>query len=93
MKNDNIIAQFLFFVWNSIIWLKNKIFSGFKKYLNYYKNSRWYRKILIIAATLFCTLLLYLLMVDFNFLWLFGKSPTLADVARPQQNIASELYS
>jgi penicillin-binding protein 1A len=32
-------------------------------------------------------------MVDFNFLWLFGKSPTLTQVSAPQQNVASELYS
>jgi len=90
---DNIILHVLLFVRDRIIWLKNKISLGFRAYKSYYKNSRWYRKVLIIIATFIASLLLYLLMVDINFLWLFGKSPTLSDVVSPQQNIASELYT
>ncbi|MDR1652278.1 MAG: penicillin-binding protein [Prevotellaceae bacterium] len=90
---DNMIFQFLCFVWRSLIRLKNIILRAFRGFKKYYKRSRRYKKILIIICTAFVALLLYLLMVDFNFLWLFGKSPTLSDVSRPQQNIASELYS
>ncbi|MEC3881703.1 transglycosylase domain-containing protein [Parapedobacter sp. 10938] len=32
-------------------------------------------------------------MVEVNFLWLFGYSPTAADIRKPIQNIASEVYT
>ncbi|HRZ98677.1 MAG TPA: transglycosylase domain-containing protein, partial [Paludibacter sp.] len=37
--------------------------------------------------------LLYLLLVDINFLWLFGKSPTLHSISHPNQSVASEIIS
>ena len=36
---------------------------------------------------------LYLILVDINFLWLFGKSPSLYDIAHPKQDEASIVYS
>lgn len=62
-------------------------------YVSYYKKSRWYKKVVILAVTLFSTLLIFLFMVDINFLWLFGKSPGLSDVNAPVQNVSSEIYS
>jgi len=37
--------------------------------------------------------LLFLLLVDINFLWLFGKSPTLHSISHPDQSLASEIIS
>lgn len=62
-------------------------------YVSYYKKSRWYKKVVILAVTLFSALLIFLFMVDINFLWLFGKSPGLSDVNAPVQNVSSEIYS
>lgn len=62
-------------------------------YVSYYKKSRWYKKIGILAVTLFSALLIFLFLVDINFLWLFGKSPGLSDVNAPVQNVSSEIYS
>ena len=35
----------------------------------------------------------YLIAVDINFLWLFGRSPSMSVIKNPEPNIASELYS
>ena len=37
--------------------------------------------------------LLYVVVVDLNFLWLFGKSPTLRGIFHPPQSVASEIIS
>ncbi len=90
---DNALKQFFLFLKNAVIHIKTKLFTWFKAYITHFKKARWYNKILIGIATFFCVFLLYLAMVDFNFLWLFGKSPSLSDVSKPAQNLASELYS
>jgi len=40
-----------------------------------YKQSAWYKKLLIIFLDLTMIFFLSLFCVDINFLWLFGKSP------------------
>jgi penicillin-binding protein 1A len=37
--------------------------------------------------------LLYLVIVDINFLWLFGKSPSLRSISNPPQSLSSEIIS
>lgn len=68
-----------------------------KKWMNkgkaYYHTSPWYRKIILITGTLIISFLLYLVLVDINFLWLFGKSPGMSSISNPEQSIASEIYS
>lgn len=67
--------------------------SWWNKYKTTYRESAWYGKFLIIIVTFFACFILYLLMVDFNFLGLFGKTPGLAAVRNPNQAVASEIYS
>lgn len=50
-------------------------------------------RILIYAGLIFCAFIIYLIAVDINFLWLFGKSPKIRDLNNPQYEITSELYS
>ena len=38
-------------------------------------------------------LIVLLVMIDLNFLWLFGKSPSMFNIKEPIQHIASEIYS
>lgn len=64
-----------------------------KKGKTYYRKSPWYRKTLLIAGALIVSFMLYLVMVDINFLWLFGKSPGMSSISNPNQNVASEIYS
>ena len=37
-------------------------------------------------------LIVLLVMIDLNFLWLFGKSPSMFNIKEPIQHIASEIY-
>lgn len=58
-----------------------------------YKALPWYRKTLNIIFTCIWVFFLYLFLVDINFLWLFGKSPSMYSISHPDQNIASEIIS
>lgn len=70
---------------------KCKACWGWYKHL--YHQAPWYKRTALSIATFIVIFLLYLLMVDINFLWLFGKSPGLASIHNPNQPIASEIYS
>ncbi len=62
-------------------------------YKGLYKGRAWYVKILAILGTLIVSFLLYLIMVDINFLWLFGKSPSMSEVKNTHPAEASEIFS
>lgn len=64
-----------------------------KGYIRLYKEGKWYKKAGIIATTSFTALILLLVLIDINFLWLFGKSPSMFNIKEPMQSIASEIYS
>ena len=51
------------------------------------------RKAMNIAFTLSWMFIVYLLMVDRNFLWLFGKSPGLKAIENPEQNLVTTIIS
>lgn len=70
---------------------KCKAFGGWYKHL--YHGARWYKKAILSLTTFIVFFLLFLGMVDINFLWLFGKSPSLSSIHNPNQPIASEIYS
>ena len=74
-------------------YLSDKCKSFGKWYANLYHEARWYKKGGLSVATFLLFFLLYLGMVDINFLWLFGKSPSLSSIHNPNQPIASEIYS
>ena len=58
-----------------------------------YKAAHWYGKIFRIILSLIILFFLFLFCVDINFLWLFGKSPSMLSISEPQQSTASEIYS
>lgn len=58
-----------------------------------FKQSPWYIKLLLSGATFLVLFFIYLIMVDINFLWLFGKSPSLSSISNPNQSVASVIYS
>ena len=81
-----------------IIWEFMKI--GFGKFMIWrkarlvrYRGLVWYRKILNIFLTSIVLFLLYLFIVDINFLWLFGKSPSMRSISNPNQSVASIIYT
>ena len=65
--------------------------KGWQWYKGLYKGRRWYVKIGAVIATLIVTFVLYLIMVDINFLWLFGKSPSINDVKNTHPAEASQI--
>ena len=62
-------------------------------YKSLYKGRAWYTRTLLVIVSLFVAFIIYLGMVDINFLWLFGKSPGFSTIKNPQTSQASELYS
>ena len=64
-----------------------------KWYKSLYQGRPWYMKTLAGVLSLIVAFLLYLVAVDINFLWLFGKSPGLSAIKNPMTNQASEIYS
>lgn len=68
-----------------------------KKFWTWYKGlyigSSWYKKLSIGILSFIIVFMLYLGMVDWNLLWLFGKSPSLNSIQNPEQPVASEIYS
>jgi len=53
----------------------------------------WYKKIANIFVTSIVLFMLLLLLIDINFLWLFGKSPSLYSISHPDQSASSEIIS
>ena len=62
-------------------------------YKNLFRGRPWYIKIVSGVCSIFILFILYLIAVDNNFLWLFGKSPTIEDIKTAETSEASELYS
>jgi len=89
----NKIRTFLSFIGELIkaYWLK--FFTWRKARHQRYKGLVWYRKLSNIFITSIVLFLIYLFIVDINFLWLFGKSPSLKSISNPEQSEASEIIS
>jgi penicillin-binding protein 1A len=62
-------------------------------YKSLYKGRPWYVKTLVAIVSLIAAFFLYLGAVDTNFLWLFGKSPSMATIKNKRPSQASEIYS
>ena len=80
------------------LWIRIRKFyycceSSIIRYKAYYKRSPWYGKMGLCGLNFLIVFLLYLFLVDINFLWLFGKSPGLSSINNPSQNISSVIYS
>lgn len=75
----------------STTWLYTKRFT--KWYKNLYKGKKWYVKSIIAFISFIVSIIIYLGLVDINFLWLFGKSPGFSAIKNPPTNEASIIYS
>lgn len=72
----------------SVIWRRAWHF-----YTRLYKGKPWYIKTLSGCVSFAVVFILYLVAVDTNFLWLFGKSPDMDTIKNPVTNQATEIYS
>ena len=61
--------------------------------IHLFKGRPWWAKIVITGALLVVLFFLYLLAVEVNFLWLFGKSPSMQTIRDKRPAQASEIYS
>ena len=78
---------------NPLNWCRQNLQGCWRWYKSLYQGRAWYTKTLTALATLLVLLLLYLGMVDVNFLGLFGRSPGFMSGLEPQISQASEIYS
>ena len=62
-------------------------------YKGLYKGRAWYIKTLAAIASLVVVFFLYLGAVDINFLWLFGKSPSMSTIKNKRPAEASMIFS
>lgn len=62
-------------------------------YTRTFRKLPWYGRTGMAILTGICSLIMLLIMIDLNFLWLFGKSPSMFNIKEPIQHIASEIYS
>ena len=62
-------------------------------YKSLFNGRPWYIKTISAFCSLAVLFFVYLVMVDINFLWLFGKSPSISDVKNTHPAEASEIYS
>lgn len=62
-------------------------------YKRQYKGRPWWYKLWTLVWSFFAFVACYILAVSFNFLWLFGKSPSIEDIIHPKTPAASEIYS
>lgn len=71
-----------------------KLGAFFRWYKNLYKGRAWYTKTILGFCSSIVAFIIYLGMVDINFLWLFGSSPGyFSGILDPQVSEASEIYS
>ena len=84
------MKKYIDICWNAI---RNGWSKSWTWYKGLYKERKWYTKVGIGFASFIVAFMLYLIMVDINFLWLFGRSPGLTSLMHPKTVQASELYS
>jgi len=74
-------------------WLWKLAKGAAKGYCKLYRGRPWWAKTLWAFASLVVAFVLYLGAVDINFLWLFGRSPSLDTIKNKRPAQASVIYS
>ena len=75
-------------------WLLDKARRFWPWYKSLYRGKAWYTKTILVIVSCIAAFIIYLGLVDINFLWLFGKSPGyFSGIMDPQTSQASEIYS
>ena len=76
-----------------LLLLKAKLLQFARWYKRQFKGRPWRYKTIAGIVSFFVFLIGYFTAVNLNFLWLFGKSPTIHSIMHPETSQASELYS
>lgn len=81
----------------AITGLWRSLTRGYKRFNAWYKGlyagKPWWKKAFYGMCTVGVTMVLLLVAVNINFLWLFGKSPSLLEIMEPRPYNASIIYS
>lgn len=64
-----------------------------RKYIGCYRGKSWLSKVIIAIFSFIIFCIMYAAAVQFNFLWLFGDSPSVQEIISPKTRAASEVYS
>jgi len=84
-------------IWHRLGDLWQNLKQRYKRFNAWYKGlyagKPWYKKTFYALCTLIVAIILSLMAVNLNFLWLFGKSPSLRDIMEPRPYNASYVYS
>ena len=78
---------------DSYRWCSRKLAGAWQWYKGLYKGRPWYIKALSFVISVIVAFFLYLGAVDINFLWLFGKSPSMSTIKNKRPAEASIIYS
>ena len=85
-ESSNIITR-------ALLWCRKKLAAVWQWYAHLFKGRPWYIKALSSVITVIVAFFLYLGAVDINFLWLFGKSPSMSTIKNKRPAEASIIYS
>ncbi len=84
-------------IWDKLVRVWQTIAQRYRRFNTWYKSlyagKPWYKKCFAALCTLLVTILLSLVAININFLWLFGKSPSLHEIMEPRPYNASYIYS
>jgi penicillin-binding protein 1A len=69
----------------------NRLWSDFREWNR--KPLPWYKRVFKYISYILAFAILFLFIVDVNFLWLSGRSPRIGQLYNPEVYVASELYS
>ena len=88
-SKDKLLAFFTL-VWS---WIKRYCRKAWNWYAGLYRGAKWYKKLAVGFVSFILFFIFYLVAVNLNLFWLFGKSPTIHSIMNPQTSTASMLYS
>ena len=84
------LVAFFALVWKAI---KTFFQKAWRWYAGLYRGAKWYKKCAVGFVSFIIAFILYLVAVNLNLFWLFGKSPTIHSIMNPETSTASMLYS
>lgn len=80
-------------LWEVLRFVGHGVVKFCKWYVRFYQRLPWYQRLVMVFVTGVFAFAIFLFLIDINFLWLFGKSPSLEAIAHPKQDFASVVYS
>jgi len=89
-----IFKQALKLSYNKLLKVLDLIYTGWSGFREWNRKPLpWQKKTVKYICYLLAGLIIILLLMELNFLWLFGRSPKISQLNNPEINISSELFS